>query len=409
MDILIMISLQQGLENPRTKLTLLEDTNLARTSLPTYNSYLKVFFEWSEISGPEEFLRINDEDLQVLMDMYVKHLRRRVQDNKISPNTVPKEFKPMRKLLDVNYREHAVSWKPIYAQFPPEEKLSGYKPWETSQIDLMLDSCINLRESALIHYHASTGSRVGVHNHPFLMKHMVSMTAPNDEKCIAFLIYAESDETISEKDTRINSQIIDENDYSHFVFTDPEATAAIDNYHSLRKKKGEVFDENTPIFLSLRVNKEEEYFQMSSNGFQKTMQRVLARTSIIRIKKRNRFDTQIDHGFRKRFNTILKLDSEVNSNIAEKLMQHKKGLDGTYLTPTRQECFVEFVKAIAKLTIDPKERQRLEIQLQSDEITELKEKNKQLEDQQSQIDEMKKRQEDFEKIWMEKSFPGIKG
>jgi len=384
-----MISLQQGLENPRTKITLLEDTNLARTSLPTYNSYLKVFFRWSDISGVVEFLKVSDTDLQSLMDMYVKHLRKRVLANEISPNTVPKQFKPMRKLLDVNYREHAVSWKPVYAQFPPEEKLSGYKPWETTKIDTMLDSCINHRETAVIHYHASTGSRVGVHNHPLLMKHMIAMLDPNDEKCYAFLIYAESDETISEKDTRSDSQIIDENDYSHFVFTSPEATMAIDNYHAFRKKRGEIFDENTPIFLSLRVDKDGKYFQMTGNGFQKTMQRILGRTSITRIKKRNRFDVQIDHGFRKRFNTILKLDSEVNSNIAEKLMQHKKGLDGTYLTPTRQECFKEFVKAIDQLTISTKERQRRQLKMQQAKISELEAKEK-------KIDELSEKMRDLQ-------------
>ena len=402
-----MISLQQGLENPRLKLTLLEDTNLAKTSLPTYNSYLKVFFEWSEISGVPEFLKVSEVDLQILMDMYVKHLRKRVDNNEISPNTVPKVFKPMRKLLDVNYREHAVKWKPIYAQFPPEEKLSGYKPWETSQIDHMLDYCINLRETAVVMFHSSTGSRVGVHDHSLLMKHMISMISPTDEKCYAFLIYAESDETISEKDTRVDSQVIDENDYSHFVFTTPEATIAIDNYHAKRIRKGEVFDNNTPIFLSLRVNNEGNYFQMSGNSFQKTMQRVLERTPITRIKKRNRFDTQIDHGFRKRFNTILKLDSDVNSNIAEKLMQHKKGLDGTYLTPTRQQCFNEFVKALAELTISTKERQRLEIILKNNQITELKEKTKMIDTQQKELNDLKKRQENFEKMWMEKSFPQI--
>jgi len=345
-----MISLQQDLKNPRLILTRLEDTKLAPSSLPTYNSYLKMFFEWSEITGVEEFVKVKDDDLQILMDMYVKHLRQRVKNDEISPNSVPKVFKPLRKLLDINYREHAVSWKPIYAQFPPGEKLSGYKPWENSQIDSMLDYCINLRETTVIHYHSSTGGRVGIHNHPLLMKHMVQMIAPTGEKCYAFLIYAESDETIREKDTRIDSQIIDENDYSHFVFTIPEASVAIDNYHAQRKRQGEIFNDDTPIFLSLRNDKNGKPYQMTGNGFQKTMQRVLERTPITRIKKRNRYDTQIDHGFRKRYNTILKIDSDVNSNIAEKLMQHKKGLDGAnFVSSKRVNIRRGFFRSCCKL------------------------------------------------------------
>jgi len=383
-----MISLQVCEENPRTKLTLLTDTNLAKTSITTYEAYLKYFFRWSEIVDVNEFLTVRDSDLQILMDMYVKFLRKRVANNEISPNTVPKLFKPMRKLLDINYLEHAVKWKPIYAQFPPEEKLSGYKPWETSQINLMLDACINVRETAVLLFHSFTGCRVGVHDHPLLMKHMIPMIAPNGEKCYAFLIYAEADEAINEKDIRIASQVRDDKDYSHFVFTAPEGTKAIDNYHDFRKKKGEVFHDNTWIFKSLRVDNYGQYFQMSGNGFQKTMQRILGRTPISRIKKRNRFDVQIDHGFRKRFNTILKIDNDINSNIAEKLMQHLKGLDGTYLTPTRDQCFAEFAKAIPELTISNDERHLLEIQKQAGEISELQEEKQLREDLQEKFNKL---------------------
>jgi len=41
-------------------------------------------------------------------------------------------------------------------------------------------------------------------------------------------------------------------------------------------------------------------------------------------------------------------------------MAHKRGLDGTYLQPTREECFAEFLKAIPQLTISNEERIRLE-------------------------------------------------
>ena len=72
-----MISLQLCEENPRTKLTLLADTNLAKTSLTTYAAYLKYFFRWSEIVDEQEFLVVKDSDLQILMDMYVKFLKKK--------------------------------------------------------------------------------------------------------------------------------------------------------------------------------------------------------------------------------------------------------------------------------------------------------------------------------------------
>jgi len=81
-----------------------------------------------------------------------------------------------------------------------------------------------------------------------------------------------------------------------------------------------------------------------------------------RRKTGSRFNIQVDHGFRKRFNTILKLNKNVNSNVAEKLMGHKNGLDGVYLTPTKEQCFEEFKKAIDDLTIDDAERKKIEIE-----------------------------------------------
>ncbi|MGI0023285.1 MAG: hypothetical protein ACRD9Q_10550, partial [Nitrososphaeraceae archaeon] len=78
------------------------------------------------------------------------------------------------------------------------------------------------------------------------------------------------------------------------------------------------------------------------------------------------------------FNGILKMNNNVNSNIAEKLMAHKKGLDGSYLKPTREECFAEFLKAVHDLTISDEERLRLENQQKQQEIDELDKKNQEI-------------------------------
>ena len=83
---------------------------------------------------------------------------------------------------------------------------------------------------------------------------------------------------------------------------------------------------------------------------------------IEKIKIGQRNDKAIIYGFRKRFNTILKIGSDVNSNVAEKLMAHKNGLDGVYFKPTREQCFEEFVKAIPRLTVSESERLRVKLQ-----------------------------------------------
>ena len=372
--------------------TLLDDMNIADTTKITYKNYFRSLFNWAKteeecrwhnLNSQEEYLQLADDELQLMLERFLDFLKKRVTNNEISPNTVPKLFKPFKLLIDSNYREHAVKWKPISIKYPKKEKRSGYKPWKTTQVEEMVGKCNKYKKEAAIMFQASTGSRVGVHDHPLLMKHMIKMEVPGyDYHCYGILIYAESDETVDEKDQRILNDDLDEEDYSFFVFLIPEASKILDTYHKERQEKfGEVFTPNTPIFGAMdkhRFAKNDSSYQMSGNAFRKMIQAVLDNTSIKRNKKRNRYDIMIDHGFRKRFNTILKIDKEVNSNIAEKLMQHKKGLDGTYLTPTRDECFAEFQKAIPELTINSVQRQKLLIASSNDEIQNLRLQNAQL-------------------------------
>lgn len=82
-----------------------------------------------------------------------------------------------------------------------------------------------------------------------------------------------------------------------------------------------------------------------------------------RIGRNNHRDTAMTHAFRKRFNTILKNNREVNIAVAEKLMGHATKLiplDTVYHSPSRDVLFIEFRKSTAELSIDDSERLRLE-------------------------------------------------
>ena len=59
-------------------------------------------------------------------------------------------------------------------------------------------------------------------------------------------------------------------------------------------------------------------------------------------------------------------------------MAHKKGLDGVYLKPTRDQCFQEFVKAVPDLMIYASERQKLKLDVLQKENTELQNKNQEI-------------------------------
>jgi len=371
----------------------IDESNLSQHTKNDYSYRLGVFFKNSKIKSLEELIKIPSDDLQYDLVKYTQFLVNRVKNKEISPNSVPKYFKGIKYVLDVNYRENDVKWKPIRALFPTKVRFSGYKSWTTEQISEMEKYCKNTRNLAFLHFMASTGGRIGINDSPLLLKHLVPMSSTNNESnqdCYAVLFYAESDESAHEKDARESEADDIQSGDSYWVFLTPEATKYLRRYHDQRKRRGEVFGDDTPIF---RTQFQVQYInqninQLSRAGAISLMNRILTNTSLGRIKKGRRYDTQLDHGFRKRFNTIMKLENSVNSNIAEKILGHKNGLDGVYFTPTREQCFTEFVKAIPELTISPTERQKVIIENKNKEIVQLESKNEEIELQKDEIDRL---------------------
>jgi len=322
---------------------------------------------------------------------YTRHLKQRVEDSELSANTIPKMFRGIKWLLNSNYRENDIKWKPIESIFPRSVKRSGYKAWTSEEIALMIEKSKDLRNKALIHFQASTGGRVGIHNHPLLMKHITKMEFQG-HGCYAVLCYADEDETVEERDTRDKQSDVQSGD-SYWTFLTPEATDALDKYHNKRQRSGEYFDEDTPLFAKegnewtkgssgSPKGQWKDTRQLNDNNITGIIQRILNDLPQIKRKKKvgeRRYDVQINHGFRKRTNTILKLETTVNSNIAEKILGHKNGLDGVYFTPTRQQCFNEFVKGIAQLSVSDSERQKLIITNLESEKTDLVEANARIE------------------------------
>lgn len=156
-------------------------------------------------------------------------------------------------------------------------------------------------------------------------------------------------------------KVYDESKEGYWAFLTPEARKIIDRYLNGRKLQGENLDAESPLFTTLGSRWNTKNHHLTDDNMKKILVKIIKGAKIERKKTGKRYDKSLTYMFRKRFNTILKLNNSVNSNIAEKLMAHRKGLDGTYLQPTRDECFVEFRKAIPELTIADSERDRLKI------------------------------------------------
>ena len=75
-----------------------------------------------------------------------------------------------------------------------------------------------------------------------------------------------------------------------------------------------------------------------------------------KLASESRYEIMSAHGFRKRFNTIVKMRSDVNINLAERLLGHSRTikLDNNYFRPTVVQLFTEYLKALPDLMVDEK-------------------------------------------------------
>jgi len=241
--------------------------------------------------------------------------------------------------------------KLVRRSIPSDEmEPSGKLPITDKELQVMLSLTNDLRNIALIHFFASTGIRPYAIQDPILrLKHLVKMDYGNSY-CYGIRVYDES------KD-------------GYWSFLTPEATQCLDRYLNSRDS----LNSESPIFITKQARKRK--FEHMTDITVRGILNPLVKKSVKRNKSgKNRYDKAIIYMFRKRFNGKLKMKNSVNSNIAEKLMAHKRGLDGTYLQPTREECFIEFLKAIPELTIDPTEKQKFEIHNLKLEKSELEKK-----------------------------------
>ena len=293
---------------------LFEESIRSKYTKKNYTSHLNSFKEFSGLDSIE-LLSTSPEYLQNMLEDYLIKLKCTT-----NPNSIPSKFQGIKHFCMMN--KINLNWYIIHKMFPQKQKTPSLRSYTTEEIKKLLHTTENLRDKSLIHFLASTGARIGVFDSKLSFEHLKKM----QHGCIAIKLYAGELE-------------------EYWSFLTPQASKILDTYHDSRKLHGEVFCEKTPLFATSSNT------QLGWNGARTVIYRAIVKSTINRCKQENRYDVQAGHGFRKRFNTILKLNNSVNYNIAEKLMGHKNGLDGVYFTPTIHELFAEFKKIMHKLEI----------------------------------------------------------
>ena len=305
----------------------------------------------------ESLLKYDAEKITDILEDFVNYL----ENDGILSDSIPSILTPIELFFEMNRK---IWHKKIVRRSiqKVDRVLGGDSPATNDDLLMMLSYCMrSLRSQALILFLASTGIRPAAIIDPVLrMRHLVwmpNLDNPNrdNQYCYAVKIYEKSKE-------------------EYWVFLTPEASKILVRYIDGRKKSGENITQESPIFVSNNTRWNSKYEYLTDDNLNAIISKIIEKSKIPRIKQGYSYNKSRIYMFRKRFNTILKLTNGLNSNIAEKLMAHKRGLDGVYLKPTREECYVEFFKAIPNLTINDSERQKIEIEKKQKKIDELEEK-----------------------------------
>lgn len=345
---------------------LFENSIHSKSTLKAYTYALEKFTQYFKLKDFDSISSMDNKMFQEMVEDYVMHLK----SKSLSRSSVSMPINALQLFCDSNDVE--IRWKKIRRMIPQQKKRSGRNSYTTDDISKMLSFEPNIRNKAIIHFFSASGIRVG--GIPDLkLKHLTKIS----EECIGITVYADEVE-------------------EYVTFLTPEATSILNQYFDKRKSDGEFLNEESPIFREQYVIGISKPKPLSIRGIQGVIERILRRTNIRIGYDGKRRNIQMEHGFRKRFNTILKTTDGVKLLLAEKMMGHSIKsipLDETYLTPTTDMLFKEYKKAIHELTIDDSERDKIKIQKLENEKSELKEKIEQIKNLELEIKEKDKKNE----------------
>lgn len=320
-----------------------------------YRFYLDKFMAFNSLDNYDELARKDPTQLQIMVEDWVMALKKQV-----GANTVPIMVYGVKAFFEAN--DIDLKWKKIIRLFPERTKQSGKAAYTKDQIQTLIKVSKDLRETALILFLASSGVRIGAI--PGMnLKHLTDYAG-----CKMLTVYAGTNE-------------------EYITFITPEAAEALHKYHNKRQEHGEYFTPDTPLFRTSYRLKSEKVKPCLRPTLQEIIRRVLVRAGLRSGHANTRHAIQIDHGFRKFFNEMIKTTEGMNPHYAEKLMGHSVTipLDNNYLEAKPDKLFKEYQKAITNLTIDDKEKLKQEAEQAKAQLSEIEQVKQQMADMQSEL------------------------
>ena len=305
-----------------------------------YSYHLQRFVNHYNLESFDSILGLKTEDLKEKIEDYVILFK----NNGKSHNYIRVIVFAIQSFCDSNDKM-GINWKKIRKLLGKKQRPKKSRPYTTSEIKRMLHSVKALRNKALILFLSSSGVRRGAI--PGLqMKDLKQMS----HGCVAVTIYAGDEE-------------------EYVTFINKEANDALTLYFDQRKYDGENITSDSLAFHA----KHNDVTGKPKPLNEKSISNLIMRCKINAGVNFDDSPNLLCHAFRRRFNTILKLNKESNGPLIERLMGHDMKLDNSYFQPTLDDLFNEYQKGMSDLTIDDSERLLVERDAMQMELTKLDE------------------------------------
>jgi len=248
------------------------------------------------------FVELARADLDVASNViaaYIKEDKKQVEQGKISSQTVPNHIKPIKVLLDAN--RIPIHWKSLNKLLPRRESKSKDRAYTREEIQKMLEVTNDITDKVIILLFSSGGFRLEAWDY-FTWKDVIFFKDGDSYKGASLLIYRGDPE-------------------SYFTFITPEACKALDLYRENWKADiGRYPKPDDPLIKSIRFP---VIRRLNQKGVRKRIDKIVSdiglRPTLPIGKKRH--EVQLDHGFRKYFNTMLRR-AKVDYLDKEDMMGH---------------------------------------------------------------------------------------
>jgi len=310
-----------------------------------YDYHLAKFRKYFIIKNEDSLISIGEKKIQRMIEDYLLYMR----DREYSYSECNNVINSLRKFFAMN--DLICNWDKLRMMLPEKIKSRGDKPYTTEELRILLRKVSNKPLwTAVIHFMASSGCRAGFVEE-LKIKHLTDM----GQGCKAVKIYADH---VTE--------------YTTFIHA--EAVKSLEDYFADRRIKGEKLTDESWVFCGL---KDHTKF-LEANTVTRYLCQYLRTLPIERGELiNNKYEISSTHGIRKRWNTIVKSNSSVNPNHAEKMFAHSTSipLDSRYHKPTIEILFEEYQKVIPELMISEEWKLKNQIKQKDNEIDELKKKD----------------------------------